>query len=130
MLIPNLVKDCFLKDSVKGAVNLYIRKTGGQLILIATFYEEWHAIFARRVFRAQYELPINQVSKDDYLYELPNKEKAIREKVHKLNMRSHNKLVRQHEQLRQELLTITEKPDEWASRLLKEMNEREAKVSQ
>lgn len=129
MLLQHSVKDCFLKESVKGAINLYIRKTSGQLILIATFYEEWHAIFARRVFRAQYELPINQVSKDDYLYELPNKERAIREKVHKLNMKSHNKLVRQHEELRQELLTIVEKPNEWASRLLKEMNERESKVS-
>lgn len=129
MLLPHLVKDCFLKDSVKGAVNLYIRKKSGQLILVATFYEEWHAIVTRRLLRATYELPINQVSKDDYLYELPNKERAIREKVHKLNMKSHNKFVRQHEQLRQELLTITEKPDEWASRLLKEMNERESKVS-
>src|ERR1700704_4639017 len=84
VLLPHLVKDVFLKDSVKGAVNLYIRKTGSQLILVATFYEEWHAIVARRMFRATYSLPVNQVSKDDYLYELPNKERAIRAKVHKL----------------------------------------------
>src|SRR5258706_4331799 len=109
MLLVNLVKDVFLKPQIKGSINLYIRKAGGQLVLVATFYEEWHAIFARRVFRAHYELPINQVSKDDYLHEFPNRERTIREKVHKLHLRSHNKLVRQHAQLRQALLTITEK---------------------
>lgn len=129
MFIANIIDDVFLSPQVKGSFNLYIRKKGGQLVLVATFYEEWHAIRARHLFRLIYGLKASEVSKRDYMYDLPLREQRLNEKVHQLNLKSHNKMVRQHEELRSSLAIVLEKPQEWAARLLKDMNEREAKLS-
>ena len=131
MFIANVVEDVFLSPKVKGTWNLYIRKKGGQLVLVATFYEEWHGIRARHLFRLIYGLKASEVSKRDYMYDQAVREARLNERAHQLNLKSHNKMVRQHEQLREALTAVvsSEKPQEWAARLLKEMNEREAKLS-
>jgi len=130
MLIANCIEDVFLSPKIKGSFNLYICKKGGQLVLIATFYEEWHAIRARHLFRLIYGLKPSEISKRDYMYDTPLREDRLNEKVTQLNLKSHNKMVRQHEALHQQLTAVVkqdEEPAEWAVRLLKEMNDREAK---
>lgn len=129
MLIANVVADVFLCKKFQGTYSLYIRKrVTNVLVLVAMIYEEWHAILLRRYVRGVYGLNVNEVSKEDCMYQIPIREHKVMAKVQQLNLTSSNKTVRQHaamaKQLAGDLLEQIkpESPADKASRLLYEMD--------
>ena len=124
MLIPNLVKDVFLAVKVVGTWNLYARKNTGQLWLLGTFYDQFHAVKCRKMVALLYGLGHTYVSKEDCMRELPQLEATLLAKVHKLNLNSRNAVVRQHAELATEMLNAIRPwdPIEYAKQLLMKGN--------
>src|SRR6266852_4575162 len=94
------VKGVFLKKKFKGTLNLYIQ-TEKENILVGTFYEEWHAIKTRMLFRSVYGLCPTKLSKEDAINDMPIKKRKELERVHQLNLHSKVKIVRQHEEAKE-----------------------------
>jgi hypothetical protein len=97
MLIANLVSDVFLGNPTRGTFNLYALKKGSnKMMLIATLYEEWHAVKMRMMFRELYGLRPQDVSTSDCMYTNPIREKRMQEKIRGMNAKSTNRVVRAH----------------------------------
>ena len=73
-------------------------------LLLATLYDEFHAREMRVHFRRLYGLDPNSCSSADYLNRQSQKVALNVRKAFNLNMKSKNKIVREHQKLAEQIL--------------------------